>query len=317
MEKKLVSIVTPCYNSTGFISNLLDSILMQDYPRIEVLVVDDGSKDNLKMFLDTADYFRKFDLKGYSLRYFYQENQGQSAAINLGLSEYEGDYITWPDSDDYYKDENAISTFVGCIEEEMVDSVRCYPIHINEDGLILNNNIVEKIDGEKIFYDCLFETNFWFSPICYFFNSSIIERVLDNKIINNKVGQNFQLYLPIFYNTKTVTICKEMVYYLVRENSHSHKKINFKVSIQRLKDIFDLKLLLIKTYNLVITDRQLILLEKRKDISIVSILIGNNEFSEGVKYAISERLLSVHVLKLFFKQIFGNLRITLSRDNKN
>ena len=59
MQKDLVSIITPCYNAGDIIHRLLDSILNQDFPLIEMLVVDDGSTDNSKevifLFLKKKD----------------------------------------------------------------------------------------------------------------------------------------------------------------------------------------------------------------------------------------------------------------------
>ena len=52
MQKGLVSIITPCYNTGKIIHRLLDSILEQDYPFIEMLVVDDGSTDNSKQIAE-------------------------------------------------------------------------------------------------------------------------------------------------------------------------------------------------------------------------------------------------------------------------
>ena len=48
MQKELVSIITPCYNTGHLIHRLLESVLIQDYPHVEMLVVDDGSTDKTK-----------------------------------------------------------------------------------------------------------------------------------------------------------------------------------------------------------------------------------------------------------------------------
>ncbi|MCS3232628.1 glycosyltransferase [Bacteroides thetaiotaomicron] len=91
MSSRLVSVVTPCYNAGSFIHRLLDSILDQDYLYLEMYIVDDGSTDNTKSVVD--EYVLKFVDKGYSLTYIYQENSGQSVAINKALKLVRG--ITW------------------------------------------------------------------------------------------------------------------------------------------------------------------------------------------------------------------------------
>ena len=110
----LVSILTPCYNSGSFLHVLLDSILLQDYPSIEMYAINDGSTDNTKQIIQA--YIPFFEQKGYSLGYIYQAHAGQSGAINKGLKLIKGKYLLWPDSDDYYAAPNAISKLVSKLE---------------------------------------------------------------------------------------------------------------------------------------------------------------------------------------------------------
>ena len=112
-EFSLVSLITPCYNGEKHIGRLLNSILEQTYPNIEHYVIDDGSTDN------TADviksYIEKYEAKGYSLTYVFQNNSGQSVAINNGLKLIKGEYLLWPDSDDYYSCIDSISILIDAI----------------------------------------------------------------------------------------------------------------------------------------------------------------------------------------------------------
>ena len=90
----LVSVIMPAYNASQYISQAIGSMLGQEYAYWELLVIDDGSTD------DTADI-----VKGYNdprIRYFYQKNHGQAAALNRGLDLAQGDYITTLDVDDWY-----------------------------------------------------------------------------------------------------------------------------------------------------------------------------------------------------------------------
>jgi glycosyltransferase involved in cell wall biosynthesis len=100
MEENLVSLLTPMYNTDKYIHRLLDSVLSQDYPSIEMIIIDDGSTDNSKDIVKS--YIQPFAEKGYTLKYVYQENQGQSVAIKNGLQLISGEFLAWPDSDDFY-----------------------------------------------------------------------------------------------------------------------------------------------------------------------------------------------------------------------
>ncbi|HBC34102.1 MAG TPA: glycosyl transferase [Marinobacter adhaerens] len=91
----LVSIITPTYNRADFIGQAVNSVLAQTYTNFELLIIDDGSTDH------SRDMLQPF-LTDSRLRYFHQENQGQSVARNLALSEAKGDFVCFLDSDNYW-----------------------------------------------------------------------------------------------------------------------------------------------------------------------------------------------------------------------
>lgn len=93
MSNPLISIIIPAYNRAHTLSETIDSVLQQTYPHLEVIVVDDGSKDN------TQEVLRSY---GARVRNIHQENAGQMAARNRGIREASGDIITFLDSDDIW-----------------------------------------------------------------------------------------------------------------------------------------------------------------------------------------------------------------------
>ena len=80
MRSKYISILIPTYNNKDYISNLLNSILEQTYKSVEIIIIDDGSTDSTQEVV--LQYEKKYEEKGYILKYIWQENQGQSVAIN-------------------------------------------------------------------------------------------------------------------------------------------------------------------------------------------------------------------------------------------
>jgi glycosyltransferase involved in cell wall biosynthesis len=90
--KPLVSILIPAYNAEAWISETLRSAIAQTWDRKEIIVVDDGSKDQ------TLAVARKFESD--CLKVFTQKNQGAAAARNKAFSLSKGDYIQWLDADD-------------------------------------------------------------------------------------------------------------------------------------------------------------------------------------------------------------------------
>jgi len=94
MFPNLVTILMPAYNGEIYLQQAINSVLAQTYPIWELIVVDDGSIDN------TADLVANYcDSR---IRYTYQENRGQAAALNRGLELAQGNYITTLDTDDWF-----------------------------------------------------------------------------------------------------------------------------------------------------------------------------------------------------------------------
>lgn len=226
MSSRLVSVVTPCYNAGSFIHRLLDSILDQDYLYLEMYIVDDGSTDNTKSVVD--EYVLKFVDKGYSLTYIYQENSGQSVAINKALKLVRGDYLVWPDSDDFYASSNAISKMVSILDksEDSVSMVRCLPVYLNEGSLTLHHKTANEVEiyNEYLFEDCLFgKKRYWFVPGNYMAKMVVLDECIKERDIytEKNAGQNWQLMLPLLYSHRCITIGEYLYSVVVRKASHS------------------------------------------------------------------------------------------------
>ena len=94
-----VSVVTPVYNGEAHLSRLLDSILSQSWNDIEMILSDDGSTDRT---LKVAECYReRFESRGFRYQIVAMSHRNASAAINGGLPQVTGEFLVWPDSDDY------------------------------------------------------------------------------------------------------------------------------------------------------------------------------------------------------------------------
>lgn len=90
---KTVSVIIPFYNHIEWLYEAMESVLAQTYPIHEIILVNDGSKEDMSAFL--AKY-------GDRIKYLYQENAGPAAARNNGICHATGDYIAFEDSDDVW-----------------------------------------------------------------------------------------------------------------------------------------------------------------------------------------------------------------------
>lgn len=91
----LLSVIIPVYNVEKFLDRCLESVTKQTYRNLEIIIVDDGTKDCAGKM---ADEWAKTDNR---INVIHQENQGLSAARNTGIDHANGEYITFVDSDDY------------------------------------------------------------------------------------------------------------------------------------------------------------------------------------------------------------------------
>jgi glycosyltransferase involved in cell wall biosynthesis len=113
----LVSVIIPVYNGERFIAAAIDHVRSQNYPAIELIVVDDGSQDR------TADIVERSDS---DIRFFRQENSGPAAARNRGLRDASGEFILFLDVDDFWP-ENTIQRLVShMLQEPEMDVIRGY-----------------------------------------------------------------------------------------------------------------------------------------------------------------------------------------------
>lgn len=91
----LISIIVPVYNVEKYLRHCLDSLLKQTYKNIEVIMIDDGSKDSSGQICD--EYANKHE----NFCVIHKKNAGLGMARNTGLEYVHGEYITFLDSDDY------------------------------------------------------------------------------------------------------------------------------------------------------------------------------------------------------------------------
>lgn len=148
MESELISIVVPIYNVEKYLKKCIDSILVQTYKNIEIILVDDGSPDNCGAICE------EYGKKDSRIKIIHKENGGLSDARNVGIEVAIGKYITFIDSDDYV-DENYIAYLYQILKKykTRISIISNYIITSNgkiiDLGLNYKEESIDKIEALK------------------------------------------------------------------------------------------------------------------------------------------------------------------------
>lgn len=116
MYQPKISIVIPAYNASNYLADAIDSALAQTYPNVEIIVVNDGSKDDGATRAVALSY-------GDKIRYFEKENGGSSSALNVGIANMTGEWFSWLSHDDLYVPEKLKTQieYINALEIEISD----------------------------------------------------------------------------------------------------------------------------------------------------------------------------------------------------
>lgn len=208
MEKKpLISIIVPIYNSEKFIERCIISLISQTYNKIEIILINDGSKDLTASIC--KKYMRKYAKK---IVYIERENKGRSYSRNEGIKLAKGKYILFVDSDDYLK-LDACQKLSEMIRQNNFDIIVFNYLEISE------QNINERKIKNK---NTLLHYN---NYVTYCWNKIFKkEHILENKIsfpedINNSEDFYFSFLALAF--TKNVGYLNEELYNYVQHGENS------------------------------------------------------------------------------------------------
>lgn len=220
--EKMVSIITPCYNSENYMARYLDTILLQSYDLIELVLINDGSTDMTEQII--MSYENKIKERGYILNYFKQENGGIGKAVDTGLHRMQGEYFCWCDSDNFFDNEYIFKSMKFMLENENYGAVRCngyvvYDYNINCPVRKMSQGNENK--PRNLFMDAILENNFHFG--CTLIKTIAFEAANRGRsIYPSRAGQNWQIMLPVFHDYSVGYIDECLFYFVFRNDSVSN-----------------------------------------------------------------------------------------------
>ncbi len=181
------SVIIPTYNRENFLKKAIESVLKQTFKDFELIIVDDGSKDNTK---ELVHFY-----KNPKIVYIYQENRGPSSARNTGIRKAKADWICFLDSDDWW-DEKKLEITYKYIRENPNYKI----FHTEEiwyrNGKLLNQKKIHKKYGGYIFDKCLSLCRVSISTVCI--HKSVFENVglFDEELL---CCEDYDFWLRISY----------------------------------------------------------------------------------------------------------------------
>ncbi|EUC52613.1 glycosyltransferase [Streptococcus sp. ACS2] len=213
--KPLLTVVIPVYNVEKYLKRCVESVLVQEWHNYDILLVDDGSTDSSPQICD--DYAKVYDF----ISVIHKKNGGLSEARNTGILHAKGEYVYFPDSDDWIETDTFLA-LAEVLESQKFDIISFNREFVkDEDDAIVSDSLVtQAFEGKDAFVQMLKH-----SYITGFANDKIYRKSLfiDNNILFPKgkyyedLGTNYKLFL----SAKKVYATNQKYYHYLIDNPDS------------------------------------------------------------------------------------------------
>lgn len=224
----LVSVVVPVYNNEVYVEKCIRSIMEQSYQNLEILVINDGSKDH------SFEILTKLAEEDTRIKLFDQENAGVAAARNMGLEHATGEYVTFIDGDDYVG-RNYISNLCEKAESQALEMVICGLKFVDEKECILRTVIPGKY--RRFEHE---EWTFRISAVCSHFYRRELWEKHQIRFFSGERGEDMPISMFFSAVCDKIGILQEAEYYYVQHSSsamHNFKGLkNYSLPYRALEE---------------------------------------------------------------------------------
>ncbi|MGB3638476.1 MAG: glycosyltransferase [Rivularia sp. (in: cyanobacteria)] len=209
-----VSVIIPAYNAMTYLPQTVESVLKQTFTDFEVIIVNDGSSDEIEQWVGTITDNR--------VRLISQKNQGTAAARNTGIADAKGEYIAFLDSDDLWEASN-LEKQVHCLDNNpdvglVYVWVKSIDAKGNDLGQIYGN------DAEGYVWEQLLQKNVIWSG-----SAAMVRRVCFEKSgvfdQNIKLTEDWEMWIRIARNYSFAVIKEPLVSYRFHANNKSQNRV--------------------------------------------------------------------------------------------
>lgn len=211
----LISIIIPVYNSEQYLEKCLDSVLAQDYPNLEIIIINDGSTDTSGAILE------RYASTYPSIHYIQQENSGVSSARNRGIKEAGGKYLAFVDSDDTIP-----PNYISCLYQMLIEeNVELSIVSIQDSlGNTYKLNFSTLIDFERSHTTHFLALNRQFllyGPYAKLFSSEIIKKYHTTFPEEVSYGEDLIFNCRYIKCINRIAYCPGTSYHYFRDNASS------------------------------------------------------------------------------------------------
>lgn len=214
MDKPVVSILIPAYNAAAFLPKCLDSVLNQTYQDLQIVIVDDGSKDN------SLEVCREYAAKDSRIEYYEQENRGVASTRNHLLKLIKGDYVLFVDADDWIE-LDMVEHLCGLAVKDKSGFIMCDRV-INDTEPTRGEPTITVLSQEKAVEDFLHH-DYFIGSLC---NKLIDSHLMKGLEFRNDIsyGEDALFIWRVLQNVDNVVVTdKQLYHYRMNEDSISHQ----------------------------------------------------------------------------------------------
>ena len=205
MSKPAISVIIPVYNAQDGIKRCVDSLLNQSFKNFEIILLNDGSKDN------SLNILKEYELKYSFVRVIDKQNEGVAVTRNKGILLAEGEYTMFMDNDDFV-DSDYIETFYQAIHEKKLDLVIGGYKRVNQDNQIIFSQDIQQSEWSKYIimapWAKIYRTEFLKTNNLEFFDYGIGEDIIFNLAAykaTDKIGLLDYKGYNWYYNSQSIS----------------------------------------------------------------------------------------------------------------
>ena len=232
MKQPLISVIIPVYGVEKYISQCLESVINQTYKNLEIIVINDGTKDR------SAEIAKKYAAKDSRIKVYDFKNGGVSLARNRGVNLANGEYIAYLDSDDWV-DNKFYEVLLKAAMENDADMVKCGFIETDcrsKDIVSFDCDIVELNENNKCF-EHYFDGVLWTVPPNALYSKNLARKV--SFPLNLRYEDNYSSGAFLYYAKKVISLKYAGYYY--RINMDGFSKVVMKRPLDKILAISNLK----------------------------------------------------------------------------